>query len=164
MELGGGFGGNLGEATNRLVRKWRQIYNFAVALCIFIRPPTLADWREFVAAAHRSRALHKPWTLAPASLSQFRAYVKRMGQPANAAFLVCRRDNGNIIGVINITNIVLGSFRSGYLGYYAFAGHDGQGLMREGLETVVRHAFQSLKLHRLEANIQPGAYSGESYQ
>ena len=48
MELGGGFGGNLGEATNRLVRKWRQIYNFAVALCIFIRPPTLADWREFV--------------------------------------------------------------------------------------------------------------------
>jgi ribosomal-protein-alanine N-acetyltransferase len=27
--------------------------------------------------------------------------------------------------------------------------------MREGLALVVRHAFRSLKLHRLEANIQP---------
>lgn len=28
--------------------------------------------------------------------------------------------------------------------------------MREGLQAVVRHAFRRLKLHRLEANIQPG--------
>ena len=28
-------------------------------------------------------------------------------------------------------------------------------LMREGLALVVRHAFKTLKLHRLEANIQP---------
>ena len=28
--------------------------------------------------------------------------------------------------------------------------------MREGLQAVVRHAFKTLKLHRLEANIQPG--------
>jgi [ribosomal protein S5]-alanine N-acetyltransferase len=27
--------------------------------------------------------------------------------------------------------------------------------MREGLNAVVRHAFKNMKLHRLEANIQP---------
>jgi ribosomal-protein-alanine N-acetyltransferase len=27
--------------------------------------------------------------------------------------------------------------------------------MRQGLRAVVRHAFKTLKLHRLEANIQP---------
>jgi [ribosomal protein S5]-alanine N-acetyltransferase len=120
-----------------------------------IRAPTIADEREFIAAARASRRLHSPWTSPPASPAQFRAYLDRVAQPGQAAWLVCRRDDDRIAGMINISNIVLGSFRSGYLGYCAFAGHEGQGLMREGLEAVVRHAFRSLKLHRLEANIQP---------
>jgi ribosomal-protein-alanine N-acetyltransferase len=127
-----------------------------LTLRVYIRPPTLADQREFVASARTSQQLHQPWTVASSSSAQFRAFVERMAQPANAAFLVCRRDSDRIVGVINMTNIVLGLFRSAYLGYYAFTGHEGQGLMREGLQAVVRHAFRSLKLHRLEANIQPG--------
>ena len=79
-----------------------------------------------------------------------------MRRPENREFLVCLRASGELVGVINLSNIVLGYFRSAYLGYYAFAGFERQGLMREGLLAVVRHAFQSLKLHRLEANIQPG--------
>jgi len=121
-----------------------------------IRPPTHADQGEFLAAARRSRSLHRPWTSAPRVPAEFCAYIERMTQPANKAFLVCRRDTGAIVGIINISNIVLGLFRSGYLGYYAFTGHERQGFMREGLQLVVRHAFRSLKLHRLEANIQPG--------
>jgi ribosomal-protein-alanine N-acetyltransferase len=102
-----------------------------------------------------SRALHRPWISAPSSPQQFKAYVERMKPPANCAFLVCDRNSGGLVGVVNITNIVAGAFRSGYLGYYAFAGHERRGLMREGMQAVVRHAFKSLKLHRLEANIQP---------
>jgi ribosomal-protein-alanine N-acetyltransferase len=79
-----------------------------------------------------------------------------MSKPENAAFLVCAGGSGEIVGVINITNVVLGVFRSGYLGYYAFSGFEGQGFMHNGLRAVVRHAFAKLKLHRLEANIQPG--------
>src|SRR5258708_38731546 len=71
-------------------------------------------------------------------------------------FLVCCRDTGAIAGVINISNAVRGSFQSAYLGYYAFTGYDRQGLMKEGLQAVLRYAFRRLKLHRLEANIQPG--------
>ena len=41
------------------------------------------------------------------------------------------------------------------IGYYAFAGFERRGLMRAGLSLVARHAFRQLKLHRLEANIQP---------
>jgi len=79
-----------------------------------------------------------------------------MAQPANTPFLICRRDNNQIAGVINLTNAVLGPFRSAYLGYYAFVGHEGQGFMCEGFQAVVRHAFRTMKLPRLEANIQPG--------
>ena len=28
--------------------------------------------------------------------------------------------------------------------------------MKEGLELLLRHAFHTLKLHRVEANVQPG--------
>jgi ribosomal-protein-alanine N-acetyltransferase len=76
--------------------------------------------------------------------------------PANFGFLVCDRETEVLAGVINLTNIVRGLFQSGYLGYYAVAGNERQGLMGQGLQAVVRHAFKSLKLHRLEANIQPG--------
>ena len=123
---------------------------------IDIRPPTLGDHREFVAAARASLKLHQAWVSAPSTPLKFRTYVERMAQPGNASLLVCRRDNDQIVGVVNVTNIVLGLFRSAYLGYYAFAGHEGQGFMREGLLAVIRHACHSLKLHRLEANIQPG--------
>jgi [ribosomal protein S5]-alanine N-acetyltransferase len=123
---------------------------------IYIRPPTQADQLAFVVAAKASVELHKPWTVAPSSPSQFRLYLERMSQPENAPFLVCRRDNDQVAGVINLTNAILGPIRSAFLGYYAFLGHEGQGLMYEGLQAVVRHAFRTMKLHRLEANIQPG--------
>jgi len=123
---------------------------------VSIRPPTPADQREFVAAARASVQLHGPWTSAPSTPAQFRALIARACEPANATFLVCRSDTGQIVGLVNVCNIVLGLFRSGYLGYYAFAGYQGQGLMREGLQAVIGHAFRRMKLHRLEANIQPG--------
>jgi ribosomal-protein-alanine N-acetyltransferase len=123
---------------------------------IYLRPPEASDQYEILTAARRSRSLHRPWIKAPDTPEQFRAYLERMAQPASAPYLVCRRDSGEIAGVINLSNIVRGLFRSGYLGYYAFAGHERQGLLREGLNAVVRHAFRTLKLHRLEANIQPG--------
>ena len=67
-----------------------------------------------------------------------------------------RVDSEALAGYVEITQIVQGAFRSAYLGYYAFAGHERQGLMKDGLQSVVRLAFSKLGLHRLEANMQPG--------
>jgi len=64
-------------------------------------------------------------------------------------------ESGELAGAININEIVRGSFRSGYLGYYAFVPHNRRGYMTTGLRTVVSRAFRQLRLHRLEANIQP---------
>ena len=123
---------------------------------IVLRPPTAADAREFAAAAAASKALHRPWITAPTTPEAFRAWRKRLAQPTHCALLACRSDTSQIVGVFTITNIVMGPFRSAFLGYFAFTGHEGQGLMAEGLRAVVRYAFRTLKLHRLEANIQPG--------
>jgi len=123
---------------------------------VLIRHPEASDLREFVALARRSRFLHGPWIDAPDAPAAYRAYLRRMTPPANYAFLVCRADDRAIAGVINLSNVVRGLFQSGYLGYYAFAGYERCGYMRAGLRAVIRHAFRALKLHRLEANIQPG--------
>jgi [ribosomal protein S5]-alanine N-acetyltransferase len=126
-----------------------------VPLSILLRKPQLADQRVFLALARESRVLHHPWTTAPSTPQQFQHYIALMDEPTQCALLVCDRTTTRIIGVINISNIVLGQFCSGYLGYYVFAGFERQGHMREGLRAAVRYAFKTLKLHRLEANIQP---------
>lgn len=60
-----------------------------------------------------------------------------------------------IIGSAALSNIVRGAFQSCHLGYKIDEQEQGKGLMTEALEAVVRHAFQDLCLHRIEANIMP---------
>jgi ribosomal-protein-alanine N-acetyltransferase len=64
--------------------------------------------------------------------------------------------SAELVGVINLNEIVRGIFQSAYLGYYAFEPFAGMGLMSEGLALVLEQAFGPLGLHRLEANVQPG--------
>jgi [ribosomal protein S5]-alanine N-acetyltransferase len=123
---------------------------------VHIRPLSRADEAAFIDGVRKSRSIHHPWVSPPDSREKFRAYLSRMKPPDNHAFLVCRHGSEEIVGSINITHVVMGPFCSGYLSYYVFRGHERQGLMREGLKSVVRHAFKELHLHRLEANIQPG--------
>lgn len=123
---------------------------------LLLRSPRPDDAPAFIAAARASRRLHGRWVTAPADEAAFDAYLTRMQQPGHAAFLLVREEDGSLVGVVNLSHIVMGALRSAYLGYYAFAPHAGQGLMGQGLRAVCRHAFQTLKLHRLEANIQPG--------
>jgi ribosomal-protein-alanine N-acetyltransferase len=42
------------------------------------------------------------------------------------------------------------------MGYRIGAPFAGKGYMTEGMMLVLRYAFTKMKLHRLEANIQPG--------
>jgi ribosomal-protein-alanine N-acetyltransferase len=70
--------------------------------------------------------------------------------------LVRLRTTDEILGVVALSEIVLGSFRSAYMGYYGFLPHMGRGYMSEGVSLVIAAAFGKMKLHRLEANIQPG--------
>ncbi|CAL9371686.1 hypothetical protein SUDANB70_00882 [Streptomyces sp. enrichment culture] len=123
-----------------------------------LRPFTFEDGAEFTARARESRDLHHPWLFPPDTAGAYRAYAKRLiDDPARAGFLICEKDDGGAIaGFVNINNIVRDGFQSGALGYGAFAHAAGRGLMSEGLDLVVRHAFGPMRLHRLEINVQPG--------
>jgi ribosomal-protein-alanine N-acetyltransferase len=121
-----------------------------------IRHFTHEDGAEFTARVRESEDLHHPWLFPPATAEAYTAYARRLIEdPTKAGFLVCEKHDGAIAGFVNINNIVEGAFQSGAVGYGAFAHAAGRGLMREGLDLVVGHAFGALGLHRLEINAQP---------
>ncbi len=130
---------------------------------VYLRPPRRSDAAEYLAAVHASRKLHGVWVHPPSTPARYATFVRRYGavprRPASAAthvgLLVCRCEDDAIVGVINIGDIVHGLLQSAYMGYYAFAPHAGEGYMSEGMQLALDVAFRELKLHRVEANVQP---------
>jgi ribosomal-protein-alanine N-acetyltransferase len=123
---------------------------------VFLRGPRASDSGEFVALMRASRSFHRPWATAPVDYDRFHAYLADARRPDFEALLVCRREDDAIIGFFNLSQITRGRLQSAYLGYAAGKPFAGKGYMRQGLELVLRHAFVVLRLHRVEANIQPG--------
>jgi ribosomal-protein-alanine N-acetyltransferase len=126
---------------------------------VFLRGPAASDRHEFVSLMRTSRAFHRPWATAPTDDDRFTAYLADSQRPDFEAMLVCRRDDTAIVGFFNLSQIVRRSLQSAYLGYAVGKPYAGHGYMREGIALVLRHAFLDLKLHRIEANIQPGNHA-----
>ena len=128
----------------------------AVGPRVLLRAPIASDRDEFLALTRASRRLHRPWSRPPTTRASFDAWLRRYRHPTEVAFLACRRDDGRIVGVLTLMEIVRGAFQGAYLGYWVGAPFAGRGYMTEALRLALRHAFGPLRLHRVEANIQPG--------
>lgn len=122
---------------------------------VLLRAPSASDAEELIALNRASRRLHRGFISPPKDKNQFAEFLKRCGTSDYEGFLVCRVEDGNIVGSINLSQISRGGFQSAYLGYYVGEPFAGQGFMAEALALMLRHAFVSLRLHRVEANIQP---------
>jgi ribosomal-protein-alanine N-acetyltransferase len=96
-----------------------------------------ADAAELIAANHAARAYHAPW---------IEAFLDQVAR---------ERDGDGLVGVLTLSQIVMGNFRSAYLGYWGYPHCAGRGLMTQALRATVRFAFDELGLHRVEANIRP---------
>lgn len=135
----------------------------AVGPRVYLRRPGPHDAAAFIAGARLSDRLHRGWVQAPTTRASFAAYLRRFAgrssrnveSATHVGVVVCKREDGALIGVFNFSEIVRGAFESSYLGYYAFAPHAGHGYMSEGLDLVLALGFGRLKLHRVEANVQP---------
>jgi [ribosomal protein S5]-alanine N-acetyltransferase len=130
---------------------------------VYLRRPVQRDAAPFLTAVESSKRLHRLWVQPPSTPSRFATYVRRFSGPrsrdskhaTHVGMLVCRREDHAPVGVFNFSEIVRGAFQSAYLGYYGFAEHASQGYMSEGLALVLRVGFGTLRLHRIEVNVQP---------
>jgi len=111
---------------------------------------------EFLEAVRGSQTLHRPWAFPPANHDEFAKYLDRIQDGRTIPFLVRLDSTGQLVGVVNVSEPVMGAFCSAYVGFYSLAGFERRGYMTEGLALVLDRAFDELGFHRLEANIQPG--------
>lgn len=123
---------------------------------IYLRPARRADRDEVLRLHRASVRFYRGLVMPPVTARQWAAYLARRRRPDSPGFLICRTADSAIVGGINVNEIVRGVFRSGYLGYQIGAPYARRGYMTEALALVLRRAFGPLRLHRVEANIQPG--------
>jgi [ribosomal protein S5]-alanine N-acetyltransferase len=122
---------------------------------VVLRAAGLRDREEFLQLMRSSRRHLRPWIYAPETPDAYDELIRRSRTPEYEFLLLCVQDGGAIAGSFHLSQIFRGGFQSAYLGFAAGKPYAGQGLMREGLELTLRHAFKTLRLHRVEANVQP---------
>lgn len=122
---------------------------------VHLERPSLYREAEYLRAARASAKLHRGFVTTPATTQEYRDYLRRSRRSNQESFFVVASHSGELAGVVNVNDIVRYSLQSACLGYYAFVPYAGNGLMKEGLALVLASSFRDLRLHRLEANIQP---------
>jgi ribosomal-protein-alanine N-acetyltransferase len=128
---------------------------------VFLRRPAPSDEAEYCALLRASLAFHRRWMPSPppgadpAGPEVFRRSLRLARLATSDRMLVCRREDGALLGSMNLSEIVRGAFQSAYLGYWVGSPFQNQGYMRAALPLMLAHAFETLGLHRVEANIQP---------
>ncbi|MET8942863.1 GNAT family N-acetyltransferase [Streptomyces sp. NPDC004542] len=125
---------------------------------LILRLATEADAAALAAAYVENREYLAPWeprrperffTAAGQAAvlgERLRQYAERRTVP-----WVLEAADGRIAGTITLSSIVLGPFRSSYLGYWIAADRQGRGLATAAVRAVCRVARETVGLHRIEA-------------
>jgi [ribosomal protein S5]-alanine N-acetyltransferase len=132
-----------------------KVRNAMVGEKVLLRRPTVHDLKEFISLNRASIRLHRALVSPPVEPAAFHDFLKRSRRDDCECFLICRTEGDAIVGTINLSQIFRGGFQNAYLGYYVGESYAGRGYMTEALRLMLRYAFVELKLHRVEANIQP---------
>ena len=126
---------------------------------VFLRRPTVRDRDDYLGLRRRSAAFLRQWEPAPSrgrtEIERFSDWLQSGRGGRHEKLLVCRLDDGTILGAVNVNEIIRGPAESAFLGYWIGASYARQGYMTEALQLALRHAFTTLRLHRVEANIMP---------
>ncbi len=122
---------------------------------LHLAAPTEGRRGQVLEALRRSRRLHRPWVYAPLTDAGYDRWLERQATEEFEGFLILRDSDDALVGMCNLSQIVRDPLQSAYIGFGAIEGYAGRGYMRAGVGLVLGQAFGRLRLHRVEANVQP---------
>lgn len=76
----------------------------------------------------------------------------------NITWAITMNNQPELIGTIGFWRIDTENYRA-EIGYLLHPGYQGKGLMQEAIEAVLKYGFQHMKLHSVEANVNPANYA-----
>jgi ribosomal-protein-alanine N-acetyltransferase len=134
-----------------------------VGKSVTLRLPVRNDFQEWAHLRAESRAFLEPWEprWAPDELDRaawrhrISRYREDYAQGSAVPLFLFENSGGKLAGGITLGNIRHGVAQSGQIGYWIGERYAGKGLMLEGLQLLVAHAFDTLRLHRVEAACIP---------
>lgn len=130
---------------------------------VVLRAPLASDYPAWASLRERSRAFLTPWEPTwPAddlTRAAFRRRIKRYAEDQRAdlayAFLIFRSGDNALVGGLTLANIRRGVAQAGSIGYWVGEPFARQGCMTAALRALIPFAFNTLRLHRLEAACIP---------
>jgi ribosomal-protein-alanine N-acetyltransferase len=130
---------------------------------VILRVPQMADFPEWAALREASRDFLTPWEpIWPAddlTRSAFRRRLKRYAEDQRTdqayAFLIFRASDHRMVGGLTLANIRRGVAQAGSIGYWIAQAHARHGHMTSAVKALIPFAFETLRLHRLEAACLP---------
>jgi [ribosomal protein S5]-alanine N-acetyltransferase len=130
---------------------------------VILRTPQVTDHTEWAALREQSRDFLAPWEPTwPAddlSRSAFRRRIRRYAEDLRSdqsyAFLIFRSSDGRLVGGLTLANVRRGVAQAGSLGYWMGFPYVRHGHMTAAVRAVIPFAFNTLRLHRLEAACIP---------
>lgn len=124
---------------------------------------------EVLAFYNRNRSHLEPWE--PLRDTNFytpayqelllEAHLKEFLRGRGIRFWLRSKEQGVLVGAVNLNQIIREPMLSCVLGYKMDAAFTRQGLMSEAVARVVSLAFTTYGLHRIEANVVPGNVSSQ---
>jgi ribosomal-protein-alanine N-acetyltransferase len=130
---------------------------------VVLRAPQTSDYAEWAALREASRAFLTPWepSWPPDDLTRgsFRRRIKRYTEDQRSdlayPFFVFSKLDSVLVGGLTLANIRRGCAQTGNLGYWIGAAHARKGYMTAAVTSFLPFAFQTLRLHRVEAACIP---------
>lgn len=130
---------------------------------VVLRTPILADHAEWAALREASREFLSPWepTWPADDLSRtayrrrLRRYADDLRADAGYAFFIFRKTDNVLLGGVTLANIRRGVAQAGSVGYWMGKPYAGRGFMTAAVRALIPFAFDTLRLHRLEAACIP---------
>ncbi|MBS0191585.1 MAG: GNAT family protein [Phycisphaerales bacterium] len=125
---------------------------------VHLRRPVLSDrdeWVKLREASLEHLLRWEPRQQVKSEAERWKSFFGTSDTEERKRFLICRNEDSRLVGYVGLNGIRHGALLGCDLGYWIGQPFVRRGYMTEALLLAIGHAFGSLGLHRVEANIQP---------